>query len=184
MLRDRKYVVSQADLDMTMDVFIEENRDKLRSNLFIVTARIDNPEDRIFVFFPDDDKLGAKPIKQYTREMEDKNVMRAIVVVKDQITPFAKKVMTTIDKFKFDIFQQTELMVNITEHELVPKHVKMTPEQKAVMMARYKIADSQLPQIQKSDPVARYLGLERGDMVKIIRPSETAGRYITYRLVV
>jgi DNA-directed RNA polymerase subunit H (RpoH/RPB5) len=40
---------------------------------------------------------------------------------------------------------------------------------KCVSVFRYKVRENQLPRIQGVDPVARYFGLKKGNVVKIIR---------------
>jgi DNA-directed RNA polymerases I, II, and III subunit RPABC1 len=83
-----------------------------------------------------------------------------------------------------EYFLVDELVFNITTHEYVPKHEMMTQVEKAVLLKRYTLKEHQLPRIQKDDPVARYYGSMTGDVFKITRLSETAGRYVTYRIVV
>lgn len=105
------------------------------------------------------------------------------VVLRVDITPFAKQAVQEMsDAFRIEHFKEAELLVDITQHQLVPEHQVLTQNEKLELLKRYRLKDTQLPRIQPNDPVARYLGMKRGQVVKIIRPSETAGRYVTYRV--
>ena len=46
----------------------------------------------MFVFFPDEPKVGIKTIKAYCQQMQQDNIMRAIIVVQTGMTPSAKQV--------------------------------------------------------------------------------------------
>ena len=89
-----------------------------------------------------------------------------------------------MDPFVIETFIQEELLVNVTHHELVPKHSVLTSQEKTELLKRYRAKESQLPKIQVEDPIARYFGARRNQVMKIVRPSETAGRYVTYRVAV
>ncbi|KAL4236386.1 DNA-directed RNA polymerases I [Mactra antiquata] len=188
---DRGYLVTQDELDQTLDEFKAQFGDKpserkpSRSDLIVLVAHNDDPTDQMFVFFPEDDKVGIKTIKTYCQRMQEENITRAIIVVQVGMTPSAKQALVDMaPKYILEQFLESELLINITEHMLVPEHVVMTTEEKQELLDRYKLKESQLPRIQQGDPVARYFGLKRGQVVKIIRPSETAGRYVSYRLCV
>ena len=115
--------------------------------------------------------------------MQGENVGNAIMVLRVDITPFAKQAVQEMsDSFRIEHFKEAELLVDITNHTLVPEHQVLTQNEKSELLKRYRLKETQLPRIQPNDPVARYYGMKRGMVVKIIRPSETAGRYVTYRI--
>uniref|UniRef100_A0A4W3ILS0 DNA-directed RNA polymerases I, II, and III subunit RPABC1 n=1 Tax=Callorhinchus milii TaxID=7868 RepID=A0A4W3ILS0_CALMI len=185
---DRGYLVTQDELDQTLEEFRNQFGDKpseghpRRSDLTVLVAHNDDPTDQMFVFFPEEPKVGIKTIKMYCQRMQEENITRAIIVVQQGMTPSAKQSLVDMaPKYILEQFLQQELLINITEHEVSSAAIQMLRAHCVSVFPKLK--ESQLPRIQAGDPVARYFGLKRGQVIKIIRPSETAGRYITYRLV-
>merc|ERR1712137_61422 len=190
LLHDRGYVITQAELNMTFEDFtykfpLKDMSD--RKGLEISRGKTNDPLDKILVTFPDDAKVGVSDFKRYLETMKKNEIQRAIVVVQQDITPYSQKALeylrTVQTKFVIETFSESQLLVNITSHQLVPKHEVLTPAEKQALLEKYKLRETQLPRMTAKDPVAKYFGLLPGEVVKITRPSETAGRYVTYRLV-
>ena len=71
------------------------------------------------------------------------------------------------------------------DHGLVPKHVVLTGKEKKDVMKMYGIKKlNQFPKISKSDPAISEIKVKPGDLVKIIRKSDTAKESIYYRVVI
>uniref|UniRef100_A0A4W2BZ38 DNA-directed RNA polymerases I, II, and III subunit RPABC1 n=1 Tax=Bos indicus x Bos taurus TaxID=30522 RepID=A0A4W2BZ38_BOBOX len=168
---DRGYLVTQDELDQTLEEFKAQFGDKpsegrpRRTDLTVLVAHNDDPTDQMFVFFPEEPKVGIKTIKVYCQRMQEENITRALIVVQQGMTPSAKQSLVDMaPKYILEQFLQQELLINITEHELVPEHVVMTKEEVTELLARYKLRENQLPRIQAGDPVARYFGIKRGQV--------------------
>nr|XP_027193883.1 DNA-directed RNA polymerases I, II, and III subunit RPABC1-like [Dermatophagoides pteronyssinus] len=188
LLQDRGYIVSNEERNESYENFSKRfaELNYQRSAFSILGIHKDEPNSKIFVYFTDETKkIGVKPIKVLVDQMEERSINYTILIGQQPLTSFAvNTIKDLLPNFHIEFFLESELLVNITKHELVPKHIKLNENEKEAILKQYKISDIHLPRICTTDAVARYLGLRRGDIVKIIRPSESAGKYITYRLCV
>ena len=72
----------------------------------------------------------------------------------------------------------------VDKHALTPKHQKVGDREKKQLLERYRATLKDLPKIYKTDPAIINLDAKPGDVIKITRPSPTAGESIFYRVVV
>tara|TARA_B100001094_G_C18186600_1_gene804188 strand:+ start:1896 stop:2429 length:534 start_codon:yes stop_codon:yes gene_type:complete len=138
----------------------------------------------IKVFFTEP-KVGIKSVKVIEESLETDHLKHVIIIYETSITPSAKQYLLEMSKtFDIEIFRYSQLMFNVTKHCLVPKHEIMDNTFKKSFCQEHLISEKNLPRILHTDPVARYYNMKKGQMVKITRPSETAGTFVTYRICV
>ncbi|KAI0316727.1 DNA-directed RNA polymerase RPB5 subunit [Amylostereum chailletii] len=154
-----------------------------RTQLNFFTNSRNNPTDQIFVFFTEEKSVGVKTMRKLLNILEEKKIDRGVIILPGSMTSSARKVISAMQsRFRLEEFAEADLLVNITHHKLVPRHEVLTQDEKTLLLERYRLKETQLPRIQIADPIARYYGLRRGQVVKITRPSETSGRYASYRI--
>ena len=86
--------------------------------------------------------------------------------------------------FRLTFFCMDSFLMNPLHHYLVPPHEIIPKEQhEALMKNMYITQKSQFPFIRyHDDPITRVIGAVPGDIIKITRPSPSAGEYIIYRI--
>lgn len=191
MVRDKGYYITDEEIAMPLEEFkaricpMGEPQRKLMCFQATPTPEALErfPEmGTLWVEFCDEASVGIKTMRNFCIHISEKNFSTGIFIYQSSITPSANKLIPTVAPALIELFQESDLIVNITHHELVPKHIRLLKAEKTELLERYRLKELQLPRIQREDPVARYLGLKRGDVVKIIRRSETSGRYASYRI--
>ena len=70
--------------------------------------------------------------------------------------------------------------IDVLLHKFVPKHVLLTKEECHNLLEKFRIDINDLPQMFEKDPVAIAIGAKEGDIVKIIRDSNTTVKSVGY----
>lgn len=114
---DRGYIVTSDELEQSLDLFKQmygerpSQGEPSRSKLVVLVSHQDDPTDQMYVFFPDEKKIGQKTIEAYLKKMEEEEITRAIIVASEGLTPSAKKVISqsllqsySLDLSRFFVF--------------------------------------------------------------------------------
>ncbi|MHA2390950.1 MAG: DNA-directed RNA polymerase subunit H [Promethearchaeota archaeon] len=70
--------------------------------------------------------------------------------------------------------------IDVLLHKFVPRHLLLSKEESQDLLEKYKIDLTDLPQMFEKDPVAIAIGAKEGDIVKIIRDSNTTVKTVDY----
>jgi DNA-directed RNA polymerase subunit H (RpoH/RPB5) len=89
-----------------------------------------------------------------------------------------------IDNQFIVLFTLAHLQINILQHSYVPKHTKLTDEEKMEFYKNYNVNESQVPEISRFDPVARAICLRPKDICKIMRYDKISYNNEYYRICV
>ena len=141
--------------------------------------------DKLKVIYYMANKIKIQNIKPFIDEENDKTI---IFISKEKLTTNNYKSFSDFKekKINFQFFFINELLFNIYKHKYVPKHevINDTKEIEHIKTTYLLKNLYQLPLILNTDPICKYLDIKSGSVVKITRPSPTAGEYILYRYVV
>lgn len=72
----------------------------------------------------------------------------------------------------------------VSMHQMVPKHEILTQQEKKEVLEKFGVEKEQLPKILETDAVCKEIGAKKGDVLRILRKSETAGESVYYRVVI
>ncbi|XP_058740171.1 DNA-directed RNA polymerase V subunit 5A-like [Vicia villosa] len=184
MLKDRGYSIPTPEIQLSLEEFRQVHGqspdvDRLR----FTASHSTDPSKRILVIFSGPGTVKLNVVRNIVGQIVNRDTLSGLIlIVQNQITSQALKAVNVLS-FKVEIFQITDLLVNITKHVLKPKHQILTDKQKRNLLKKYDIQEKQLPRMLQTDAIARYYGLQRGQVVKVTYTGEITQMHVTYRCV-
>ena len=146
-----------------------------------ITSKIGN----VVVYMSNRARISNKDIDDVIALTEKNGGTLSIVVVPIPPSPTILKVLGQYSD-KIQLFHVGQLQFDITTHRKVSPHRILNAEEKAEYIKFYNITDPELQcmKISSQDIMAKWIGAKPGDIVEILRKSETAGTSKVYRVCV
>ncbi len=156
---------------------------------------IHRQSDNIFQIFANDHlkiiyylntKFKFADLKKYIQSKDNEKVTDIIIIFKEKINSFNPKNIDDFNNINLQTFIIKELLFNISKHSLVPRHeVVKDSTEISKLVEHYNLKSKlQFPIILKTDPMAKYLNVQSGELVRVTRISPSSGESVLYRCCV
>ncbi|TKY49688.1 DNA-directed RNA polymerase V subunit 5C [Spatholobus suberectus] len=186
MLTDRGYdVVQHSNLTPSLAEFRSRfGQQPNPQTLGFCVSHLSGPSNTVQVVFAGTDDIRKGTVSEiYSQIVDRENLKGLILIVQSEMTSFAKKDLESWP-FKVEIWRIHDLLVNITKHVLQPKYEVLTDDEKKALLTNYNLEEKQLPFMLKTDAIARYYGLEKGQVIKSTHSGPMIESHVSYRCVV
>lgn len=101
-----------------------------------------NEEKKILVYFVKIlAQISTQDVAQFNKVIRDKEVYSGIIIANKGLSTAAEKLINDInidDKYHLEYFHIEDLMINISKHVLVPKHIMVNQEEKEMVLKKYR----------------------------------------------
>ncbi|KAG5636069.1 hypothetical protein H0H81_009215 [Sphagnurus paluster] len=141
LVKDRGFLVSDDEIHLDLptfkQIYASDGGVVDRNKLNFYTSSRANSTDQIFVFFTEEKSVGVKTMRKLLGILEEKSIQRGIIVFPGNMTPSARKVIVAMAaQFRLEEFSESDLLVNIVHHTLVPRHDVLSQEEKKILLEK------------------------------------------------
>jgi len=133
--------------------------------------------------------LVASMFNEHKLKKEDTLIILVVNAILPKPNNYYNTVYTFCEEFRIQdkfvqVFGLENLLINISKHSFVPKHIILNDNEVEDVCNKYNINKTNLHKILIQDPMAKFLGLRIGQVVKVNSCNPIVGYSTSYKLCV
>lgn len=161
----KQYVLSQQNDENIYEIPLDDNKKEYGKNIYL------NFINQSITTFSKNSNIYA---------YLSNNTNKYVILIVNSITQKSEDGIK--NKFNnVEVFEKNYFMINLIEHDIVPKHILLTSKEAEDIMTEYNVTKRQMKKIEIIDPVSKYYNAKKGMIFKIYEYSVLAGYNISYR---
>lgn len=141
--------------------------------------------DKVLVYMSSRARIGEKDVAKFIASTEEFGGTLSIVIVP---IPPSSTILTAVrqESKRIQIFHLGQLQFDIFTHRKVPPHRILNADERKAFQDKYHVENPEkhMSLIDSQDIPAKWIGAVPGDIIEILRKSDTAGTTPYYRYCV